>query len=121
MKNKRLHKRAEQEQIRAAIARLAGAQKPVIVAGSGAFYSGAWPALKRFVAKTNIPLFSLLWDRGCIEEVIPGYVGIVSTEVNAAAEKIAQSDLILTLGARVDYRLSFGGPPMVKLAYVRCG
>jgi acetolactate synthase-1/2/3 large subunit len=97
-----------------AVKMLHEAKKPIIVAGSGCFYARAWPAIKEFAALSSIPIFSLLWDRCCIEESIPQYVGIVSTEVNAGAGLIAEADVILTLGARVDYRLSFGEPPMVS-------
>ncbi len=55
----------------------------------------------------------MLWDRGCIEQAIEPYVGVVSAEVNAGAELIVEADVILTIGARVDYRLSFGEPPIV--------
>ena len=107
--------------VRRAVDVLGGAERPVAVAGSGAFYADAGPELKAFVQATGIPLYSLLWDRGCIEEKIPQYVGIVSTEVNAGSELIAEADVILTIGARIDYRLGFGKPPAVAdgVSFVR--
>ncbi|UCB46305.1 MAG: thiamine pyrophosphate-binding protein, partial [Spirochaetota bacterium] len=90
------------------------AKRPIIIAGSGCFYAQAWQEIKEFVSHTSIPIFSLLWDRCCIEESIPQYVGLVSTEVNAGAELIAEADVIMTVGARVDYRLNYGEKPMVS-------
>ncbi len=90
------------------------AKRPVLIVGSGAFYAGAWPELKLLADVTGIPLFTLLWDRGCIEEAIPEYVGVVSTEVNAGSEMIARADVIVTVGARVDFRLGHGSQSMVS-------
>ncbi len=104
----------EPSQVAEAVGVLHAAQRPLIVTGSGCFYSQAWNALEEFASLTSIPVFSLLWDRGCIERCIPEYVGVVSTEVNAASELIAEADVILTLGGRVDYRLTYGMPPMVS-------
>ncbi|NOZ22484.1 MAG: thiamine pyrophosphate-binding protein [Planctomycetes bacterium] len=92
---------------------LSKAKRPIMVVGSGAFYARSWPAVQKFAKLTGIPIYTLLWDRGCIEQRIPEYVGIVSPEVNAGAELISKADVILTLGGRVDDRLGYGGPPMV--------
>ena len=103
----------DEDVIAEAVEMMEGAARPVIITGSGAFYSGAWPAVKELAELTGIPIFSQLWDRGCIEDAIPQYAGIVSTEVNAGAELIAEADVIVTLSARIDFRLTFGRPPLV--------
>ena len=104
----------DDEAVAEAVGLMQGAVRPVIIVGSGAFYSGTWPVLKELAGLTGIPVFSHLWDRGCVEEVIPQYSGPVSTEVNAGAELIAEADVIVTLSARVDFRLTFGRPPFVN-------
>jgi acetolactate synthase-1/2/3 large subunit len=104
----------EKSLVEKALKILSEAKRPIIVAGSGCFYAQAWQEIKEFVSLTSIPIFSLLWDRCCIEEAIPQYAGIVSTEVNSGAELIAEADVIVTLGARVDYRLNYGELPMVS-------
>lgn len=96
-----------------AVAELARAERPFIVVGSGAFYARAGEVLKRFAALTNIPILSHLWDRGCIDGPWPQYVGVTSAEVNGAFPLLAEADVILTLGARVDFRLGYGRPPGV--------
>ena len=103
----------EAARVKDAAKMLSAAKRPIMVAGSGAFYAGAWPAVRTFAKLTGIPIYSLLWDHGCIEQRIPEYVGIVSTEVNEGAALISKADVILTLGARVDDRLGHGEPPMV--------
>lgn len=96
----------------AAVRALSKARAPVIVAGSGAFYAGAGPALRDFAARAEIPVFSQMWDRGCVDACWPQYVGVTSGEVNGAYAMLARADVVLTLGARVDYRLGFGRPPI---------
>ena len=92
---------------------LAAAEKPFMVVGSGVFYAQAWNALAEFAKLTNIPIVSHIWDRCCIEKAIPQYMGITNTELNRAMPMLSQADVILVVGARVDYRLSYGHPPEV--------
>ena len=93
---------------------LASARKPFLLVGSGAFYARAWDALKAFAALTHIPILSQIWDRGCIEEAILQYVGVTrgGHVTNSALPKLAEADVVLTLGARIDYRVGSGKPPL---------
>ena len=104
----------DSELVRDAVKMLANAKRPVIVVGSGAFYADAWPTLRRFVTLTNIPVFTPIWDRGCIDRAIPQYVGLTSPEVNGAAPLLCKADVLLVVGARVDYRLGYGQPPVIS-------
>jgi len=97
--------------VRDAVAMLASAEKPFMVVGSGVFYAQAWDALAEFAKLTNIPIVSHIWDRCCIEQSIPQYVGITNAELNRAVPMLSQADVILVVGARIDYRLSCGRPP----------
>jgi len=93
---------------------LASAQKPFLLVGSGAFYARAWDALHTFADLTDIPILSHIWDRCCIEQAIPQYVGVTrgGHVTNSALPKLAEADVILTIGARIDYRVDQGRPPM---------
>jgi acetolactate synthase-1/2/3 large subunit len=97
--------------VRDAAAMLASAERPFMVVGSGVFYAQAWDALAEFAKLTNIPILSHIWDRCCIEQAIPQYVGITNAELNRAIPMLSQADVILVVGARIDYRLSHGRPP----------
>ena len=99
---------------RDAVEMLAAAERPFVVVGSGVFYAQAWNELAEFAKLTNIPIVSHIWDRCCIEEAIPQYMGITNTELNRAMPMLSQADAILVVGARVDYRLSHGRPPEVS-------
>ena len=96
---------------RDAVALLASAKKPFMVVGSGVFYAQAWDALAEFAELTNIPIVSHIWDRCCIEQAIPQYMGVTNADLNHAMSMLSQADAVLVVGARIDYRVSHGRPP----------
>jgi acetolactate synthase-1/2/3 large subunit len=96
---------------RDAVAMLASAKKPFMVVGSGVFYAQAYDALAEFARLTNIPIVSHIWDRCCVEQTIPQYMGITNEPINAAMPMLSQADAVLVVGARIDYRVSYGRPP----------
>jgi len=100
--------------VRDGVKLLARAERPFILVGSGAFYAQAWPALEAFARLTGIPILSHLWDRCCIERSLPEYVGVTNPELTGAYALLSKADLLLTLGARIDYRIGFGQPPVLN-------
>jgi len=95
--------------VREAVAMLRQAKRPFILVGSGAFYADAASALRTFVAGTGIPVLSHLWDRGCVEAVLPQYMGIASTQMlYDEPPLLSRADAVLMLGAAMDYRLDHG-------------
>lgn len=97
--------------VREAVALLAAAKRPFMVVGSGAFYARAWEPLAEFAGLTDVPIVSHIWDRCCIERSIPQYLGVTNDELNHAMPMLSQADLVLVVGARIDYRLWCGQPP----------
>jgi acetolactate synthase-1/2/3 large subunit len=104
----------EERSVRRACELLAEASKPVMLVGSGAFYARAWEPLRDLAQLTDIPIFSHIWDRGCIEQAIPQYVGVTrgGHVTNGALPKLAEADVVLVVGARIDYRVGQGRPPV---------
>jgi acetolactate synthase-1/2/3 large subunit len=100
--------------VREAAAALAAAERPVLVIGSGAFYADAWGALAQLATMIDLPVVSHIWDRGCIEEPIPQYVGVTNDELNGAMSMLPRVDLLFVVGARVDYRIGYGRPPALS-------
>jgi acetolactate synthase-1/2/3 large subunit len=98
--------------VREAVELLASAKRPFVIIGSGTFYAQAGDALRKFAQLTNIPIMSHIWDRACVDTVIPQYFGITNDELSGAYSEISEADVILILGARVDYRLGYGRPPV---------
>ena len=93
---------------------LQNARKPIAIAGSGAFWSGADSELLAFVQKTRIPLF--LNNAGLAMPFPPEEVfGVGSPGAGRPALRaITEADLILLLGTRMNFTLGFGQPPFVS-------
>lgn len=97
--------------VREAVAMLTAAKRPFMVVGGGAFYARAWEPLAEFAHLTDVPIVSHIWDRCCIERPIPQYLGVTNDELNHAMAMLSRADLVLVVGARIDYRLWCGQPP----------
>ena len=80
------------------------ASNPVIIAGSGTWYSDAGDELEKFIDKSGMPLFTSLAGRGvvsddhplCFESAVPVRPGCVFTAD-------FEADVVILLGARVCY------------------
>lgn len=81
------------------------AERPVVIAGSGAFYSKAQNELKEFVEKTGIPFFTRNAARGLVPDSHPLFVAIGATGHPVCAGVIQNADVILVLGTRPGYIL----------------
>jgi acetolactate synthase-1/2/3 large subunit len=91
-----------------AVLLLAGAERPVVVAGSGAFFSGAGEALRTFIEKTGIPLTTTSAARGLVDDDHPSCLGgLVHGGI-----ALASADIALVLGSRFNANLVYGGPPL---------
>jgi acetolactate synthase-1/2/3 large subunit len=93
-----------------AAALLRSAQRPVIIAGSGVWWSGAEEALRRFVEHTSIPLYTITMARGTVSDDHPLAMGYADPALNHAVQTVfREADLFLVVGKRIDYRLALGG------------
>src|ERR1039457_1917465 len=89
---------------------LRAAQRPVAIAGSGVWWSGAERALREFVARTQIPLYSITMARGTVPDDHPLSMGYADPALNYAVHTVfREADLFLVVGKRIDYRLALGG------------
>ncbi len=94
---------------------LAAAERPVAIAGSGVWWSGACAELQSFIEKTSLPLYTITLARGAVSDLHPLCFGYGDPALNRAAQKaFQQADLFLILGKRVDYRLALGGPRVLN-------
>jgi hypothetical protein len=83
-----------------ALARLARAERPAIVAGGGAWFSGAGPALPAFAERTGIPVFSTGKAHGVVPADHP-LCGRSAFTLAALAAGGMGPDVVLVLGARL--------------------
>jgi acetolactate synthase-1/2/3 large subunit len=91
--------------IREAIALLAGAERPVVLAGSGVWWSDGARALQEFVDATGIPFYTTPISRGLIPEDHP------LAFLNARSKAFTETDVVLAVGTRFNWMVQFGRPP----------
>ena len=94
--------------VEAAIAALVGAERPVIVAGSGAFWSGAGDALAAFARATNIPVTTTSAARGLVPDSDPLCLG----SLVHGGLAVPQADVVLIVGSAFNANLMYGRPPL---------
>lgn len=93
--------KAEDADIAKAVEMIKEAKKPLLVAGSGVWWSQAQDELTALVNKTGIPVFTRNAARGCFDENSPLYVSY-----KAKGPILEQSDLIIIIGTRAGYTFS---------------
>lgn len=102
---------ADPAHIETAIDLLRGAEKPVILAGTGAGASASPGELQRLVETTRAPVFTVDSARGMVPDDHEYCAGFGYLPLNAAARRINEADVVLLLGQRLDYTWGFGGSP----------
>jgi acetolactate synthase-1/2/3 large subunit len=97
---------------------LAGAERPIAIAGSGAFWSDAGEALRALVERTRIPLFTLRAGRGLVADDHELCLGFPNPLAGAAPAAYAEADAVLVIGTKLDLMLA-GGAFNPQAALVR--
>ena len=85
-----------------AVAAIRAAKRPLVVSGRGARDAG--PSLVRFLDAAEVLYLDTQESRGLVPPNHPAVVGAV----RAAA--MAEADLVITVGRKLDYQLGFGSP-----------
>jgi len=89
----------EPERVREAVALLAKAQKPVIVAGGGVMASGAQAELVALAEKLQVPVATSLTAKGSIPEDHVLSIGVVGVYSRACANQaVSEADLVFFVG-----------------------
>ena len=88
---------------------LQGASKPIVIAGSGAWYSDAGAELKEFVEKTGVPTFTSAAGRGIIPDWHPlCFESSIPIRPGASLIACMSADLVVFLGSRMSLYYIFG-------------
>ncbi len=102
--------RASASDIALTVALLRAAERPVVIAGSGVWWSHAEDALRKFVERTSLPLYTITMARGAVSDEHPLVMGYADPALNYAVHSaFREADLFLAIGKRIDYRLAMGG------------
>ncbi len=91
--------------IEKAVELLTHAKRPLIVAGSGAWWSRAADELLAFVEATGIPIYTRGIARGIIPDDHPLCGGFFPAG-------LMQADVALIVGTRLDWTMGYGRPPL---------
>jgi len=91
--------------VREAIALLARAERPIVIAGSGVWWSDGAAALQAFVEVTGIPFYTTPISRGLIAE------DHELAFLNARSKAFTEADVVLAVGTRFNWVIQFGRPP----------
>ena len=99
--------RPHAKQIREAVRLMLGASRPVLYVGGGVIKARAWQELRVLADLTGIPVVTTLMARGAFPDShdlhrgMPGMHGSV-----AAVASLQRADLLISLGARFDDRVT---------------
>ena len=97
---------------------LSRAKRPLVIAGSGVYYSGGEKALADFVTQQQIPTVIPIWDRGSVPDKLEAFVGVIGA-ASGGPPYLKNADVILALGAESDYRVGqYSAPALSDDAFV---
>ncbi len=99
---------APAEDIGAALAALRTAHRPLIVAGSGAFWSGAGKAITELSETSGIPVVTAGAARGVVPNSHPLCLG----SLVHGGLAIPSADCVLLLGSAFNANVMYGSPPL---------
>jgi acetolactate synthase-1/2/3 large subunit len=86
---------------------IANARKPMLYVGGGVGMAQAVPALREFIAVTNMPSTVTLKGLGAVPAENPFYTGMLGMHGTKAANLAVQEcDLLIAVGARFDDRVT---------------
>jgi acetolactate synthase-1/2/3 large subunit len=111
----------DQGQAVAAMEMISEAQKPVVIAGSGAWYAGVEKELIDFAEKTGLPVFTSALGRGAIPDTHPlCFESSLAIRPGAGFFAYMNTDLVVLLGNRISLFYIFGDifNPKAKIVQV---
>ena len=92
---------AADETVARALDLLAGAERPLILAGGGIRVAGAFEELKAVADQLDIPVYSSFMGKGCLPADHRLYLGVAGVWGEyPATEAVRNADVILAIGAR---------------------
>jgi oxalyl-CoA decarboxylase len=88
--------------IKRALDVLKSAKRPLIILGKGAAYAQADDAIRSLVEKSGVPFLPMSMGKGLLPDTHPQCAGAARSTV------LAQSDVVMLIGARLNWLLSHG-------------
>jgi len=91
-----------QDSVKRALEVLKSARRPLIILGKGASYAQADDAIRALVEKSGAPFLPMSMGKGLLPDTHPQCAGAARSTV------LAQSDVVMLIGARLNWLLSHG-------------
>jgi acetolactate synthase-1/2/3 large subunit len=88
-----------------AIALLSRAERPLVLGGSGVWWSDGAAAFQAFVEASGIPFYTTPISRGTVPE------DHALSFLNARSTAFVEADVVLAVGTRFNWVIQFGRPP----------
>jgi 2-hydroxyacyl-CoA lyase 1 len=96
---------ADPAAVQAALAALKTAERPLVIVGKGAAYADAAPEVREFIETTQLPFLASPMGKG----VMPDDHALSTAP--ARSHVLQNADLVLLIGARLNWIMHFGLPP----------
>ena len=96
---------ADPASVEAAVAALKSAERPLVIVGKGAAYARAEDEVRAFIESTQLPFLATPMGKGVMPDDHALSVGAARSHV------LQNADLVLLMGARLNWILHFGMPP----------
>ncbi len=96
---------ADPQAVERAIAALQSAERPLVIVGKGAAYAHAEQEVRAFLAATKLPFIPSPMGKGVVPDSDPLSVA------GARTQALQEADLVLLIGARLNWIMHFGLPP----------
>ncbi len=109
----------DQDRVRQAIDLITKAERPVLYVGGGTLKSRASAQLLSFAERTGMPVVTTLMARGAFPDSHPQHLGMPGMHgMYSAVTAIQKSDLLISLGARFDDRVTGNIPAFAPRAQI---
>ena len=96
------------DEIERALQTLKTAERPLVIVGKGAAYARAEDEVRRFIDTTQLPFLPSPMGKGVVPDDHPLSVA------PARSDALKDADVVLLLGARLNWILHFGKPPRFR-------
>ncbi len=94
------------ESVTRALDLLASAQRPLVLLGKGAAYARADADIRSFIETTGVPFLPMSMAKGLLPDDHP------QSAAAARSYAIGNADVVMLVGARLNWLLSHGKPPL---------
>ncbi len=100
------------DDLEAILDKVRAARRPILIGGHGIWWSGAADKLEQAGLALAMPVFNIPYHQKLLGEQSHVYMGLADIHQYAPSKSaLADSDLTLVIGGRLDNQMNFGNPP----------